>query len=78
MQIAWVGVVIGVLIVGKAAYIMFAQREFWANKAEECVIDSIPIQVNRGDIISADGQLLATYVPEYKLFLATGSSTPDE
>ena len=69
MLIAWIGVVIGLIIIGKAAYIMFAEREFWAQKADECVIDSIPIQVNRGDIISADGQLLATYVPEYKLYL---------
>ncbi len=77
MHIAWFGVLVGLLIIVKAAYIMFAQREFWANKAEECVIDSIPIQVNRGDIISADGQLLATYVPEYKLYLDYNIYEPD-
>ena len=35
MLIAWIGVVIGLIIIGKAAYIMFAEREFWAQKAEE-------------------------------------------
>ncbi|MCH5178625.1 MAG: transpeptidase family protein [Prevotellaceae bacterium] len=67
--IAGIGVLLGIFIIGKAAYIMFVERDFWAAKAEECVFDSIPIQVNRGDIISADGQLLATYVPEYKIYL---------
>ena len=69
MLIAWLGVLLGIAIIGKAAYIMFAQGDMWARIAETCVIDSTLISVNRGDIISADGQLLATYVPEYKLFM---------
>ena len=77
MLIAWIGVAIGLLIIGKAAKIMFVDREFWAQKAEECVFDSIPIPVNRGDIISADGQLLATYVPEYRLYLDYNIYEPD-
>lgn len=77
MLLAWIGVLVGLLIVGKAAYIMFAQRDFWAKKAEECVFDSIPLSVNRGDIISADGQLLATYVPEYKIYLDYNIYEPD-
>lgn len=60
---------LGVIIVGKAAYTMFAERTKWAEIAKTCVIKSIPIPVNRGNIISADGQLLATYVPEYKLYV---------
>lgn len=69
MIISWLLVLLGICIVGKAAYIMFAQRDQWAEIAKTCVKDSIIIPVNRGDIISADGQLLATLVPEYKIYM---------
>ena len=61
--------ILGIIIVGRAAYTMFAERTKWAEIAKTCVIKSTPIPVNRGNIISADGQLLATYVPEYKLYM---------
>lgn len=69
MITSWVFTLIGILIVGKAAYIMFAEREKWADFAKDCVISNITIPVDRGDIISADGQLLATYVPEYYIYI---------
>ncbi len=48
---------------------MFGEREKWEEIAQKCVIDSVTLNVSRGDIVAADGQLLATYVPEYKLYL---------
>jgi len=69
MILAWLVVLLGIAIVGKAAYTMFVKRTMWEKVAETLVIDSVQIKVNRGDILSCDSQLLATYVPEYKIFM---------
>ncbi len=69
MLVSAVFALVGIVIVGRAAYIMFAERTKWAEIAKTCVVESVPVPVNRGNIISADGQLLATYVPEYKIFM---------
>lgn len=69
MIVATLAALVGILIVAKAAYIMFGEREKWERIAESCVIDSVKLNVSRGDIVAADGQLLATYIPEYKLYL---------
>ena len=64
MVFSWLFALLGLIIVGKAAYLMFGERTKWAEISKSCVRNNITIGVNRGDIISADGQLLATYVPE--------------
>ncbi len=69
MVISGVLVLTGIIIVGKAAYIMFGERTKWAEIAKTCIVESVPVPVNRGNIISSDGQLLATYVPEYKIYM---------
>lgn len=69
MIVAALGILVCLAIVFQAARIMFGQREKWEKIAQECVIDSVTLNVTRGDIVAADGQLLATYVPEYKIYL---------
>ncbi len=69
MVISGLLTLLGIIIVAKAAYTMFAERTKWAEIAKTCVVESVPVPVNRGNIISADGQLLATYVPEYKIYM---------
>jgi len=59
----------GVAIVGKAMYIMTAQKDYWTVVQEKLKHDSIPVKPNRGNILSCDGQLMASSIPEYKIFM---------
>ncbi len=56
-------------IIGKAAYTMFVKRSFWVQVSERKVKEDIQIAPTRGNIFSADGQLLATSLPEYKVYI---------
>lgn len=57
------------VMLGKAAYMMTAQRDYWMKVAERVKFDSLPIAPARGNILSCDGQLMVSSLPEYKLFL---------
>ena len=60
---------ITVAMLGKAAYMMTAKRDYWMKVAEKVKRDSMPILPLRGNILSCDGQLMASSLPEYKLYL---------
>ena len=70
---------VGVAIVGKALYIMTAQKDYWAKVQEQLKHDSIPVKPNRGNILSCDGQLMASSIPEYRIFMdfQTGGAERD-
>lgn len=68
-MIAFIFTLIGILIVVKAAYTMFVQREYWKEVKERFVRENVRVHPKRGNIFSADGQLLATSLPEYKIFM---------
>ncbi len=61
--------ILGVAIVAKAAYIMFVERSFWQQVSERNVKENVIIPASRGNILSADGQLLATSSPDYKVYI---------
>lgn len=67
--IAWGMVLLAVCIVCKAGYIMTAEREYWGKVADRLVSDSVPVKPTRGNILGADGQLLASSLPEYLLYI---------
>ena len=56
-------------MLGKATYMMTAQRDYWMAVAKRVKFDSLPIQPARGTILSCDGQLMVSSLPEYKLFI---------
>lgn len=56
-------------VLGKALYIMTAKRSFWVQVADRVKRDSVPVKPNRGNILSCDGQLMASSLPEFKLFM---------
>lgn len=58
---------IAVAVICKASYIMTAKRDYWQQVADRVKRDSVPIKPTRGDILSCDGQLLASSLPEYTL-----------
>ena len=62
-------IVIGVLIVAKAAYTMFFERDYWERVAKQVERDNVEIEANRGNILSSDGKLMASSLPEYYLYM---------
>jgi cell division protein FtsI (penicillin-binding protein 3) len=60
---------IGFAIIGKAMYIMTAKKTYWTQVASRLKRDSVSVKPNRGNILSCDGQLMASSIPEYKVFV---------
>ena len=60
---------VAVLVVAKTAYIMTAKRDFWMQVADRVKVDSLQTPSQRGNILSCDGQLLASSLPQYKVFI---------
>lgn len=62
-------VLVGIAIVFKAGVIMFAERQYWKDVADRFVKENVTVPPNRGNIISSDGQLMASSLPEYKIYM---------
>ena len=69
LAIAVVMTVVGIAIVGRALYLMTAKKEYWTEVASRLKHDSIPMKPTRGNILSSDGQLMATSIPEYRIYM---------
>ena len=69
MAIALVLTVIGFAVIGKAFYIMTAKKQYWTEVADRLKRDSVLVKPNRGNILSCDGQLMASTIPEYRIFM---------
>lgn len=59
----------GLVILFKAAYLMTVDRDYWLAVNAKFESEYKPLPATRGNILSADGQLLATSLPEYRIFL---------
>ena len=68
-MVAVVLTVLGVAILGRALYIMTAKKEYWTEVADRLKRDSVSVKPNRGNILSCDGQLMASSIPEFKMFI---------
>ena len=68
---------IGFAIVGKAMYIMTAKKDYWTQVASRLKRDSVSVKPARGNILSCDGQLMATSIPEYKIYMDFQAGTDD-
>lgn len=60
---------IGVAIVVKASITMFAERQYWQDVADRFVKENVTVKPNRGNIISSDGKLMASSLPEYRIYM---------
>ncbi|WP_321435994.1 penicillin-binding protein [uncultured Bacteroides sp.] len=60
---------IGVAIIVKAGIVMFAERQYWKDVADRFVKENVIVHPSRGNIISADGKLMASSLPEYKIYM---------
>ncbi len=59
----------GIAVLGRAAYIMTAEKDYWTEVASRLTRDSVSVKPNRGNILSCDGQLMASSIPEFKIFM---------
>ena len=69
---------IGVAIVVKAGITMFAERQYWQDVADRFVKENVTVKPNRGNILSSDGKLMASSLPEYKIYMDFMSGERDE
>lgn len=69
VAIASVLTVVAIAVVAKAGYIMTAKKAYWMEVANRVKDDNVPMQPTRGNILSCDGQLLASTLPEFKIYL---------
>jgi len=60
---------LGIAIVAKTAIIMFAERDYWHKVADRLKKENVAIPANRGNILSGDGRLMASSLPEYKIYM---------
>ena len=65
--LAFVLTVGAIAVLGQAAYIMTAKKTYWMKVASRVRQDSVRTQPIRGNILSCDGQLLASSLPEFKI-----------
>ena len=78
MMIAFIMTFLGLAVIGKALYIMTAKKQYWTAVADRLKRDSVSVKPNRGNILSCDGQLMATSIPEYKIFMDFQASAFDD
>lgn len=70
----FVMVVLGLSIIGKAAYIQFVEGDEWREKAKKLSIRYENIEATRGNILAADGSLMAASVPIFELRIDAGNT----
>jgi len=56
-------------VVGKTLYLQTAKRDYWMKVAARVKKDSVEVKPNRGNILSCNGELMASTLPEYKIFM---------
>ena len=59
----------GIAVVVKAGFIKFAEQGYWKDVADRFVREGVPVKPNRGNILSADGKLMASSLPEYRIYM---------
>lgn len=59
----------GLAVLVKAGVIMFAERQYWKDVADRFVREGVTLKPNRGNILSADGKLMASSLPEYRIYM---------
>ena len=60
---------LAVIVVAKAGYIMSAKRAYWMEVASRVKKDSVAVKAIRGNILSCNGEIMASSLPEYRLFI---------
>ena len=67
--IALIMSLIAIAVVAKSAYIMIAQKDYRLEVAAKQKKDNVPLLPTRGNILSSDGELMASSLPEFKVYI---------
>jgi cell division protein FtsI (penicillin-binding protein 3) len=67
-------VLVGLGIIGKAVYIQIFEGDMWREKGKVMNLKVEKIEANRGNIMAADGSLLAASVPLFHLRVDAGNT----
>jgi cell division protein FtsI (penicillin-binding protein 3) len=62
-------VLVAIAIICKAGYTMSAKRSYWLEVGSRLKVDSAIVSPVRGNILSCDGQPMASSLPEYRIYL---------
>lgn len=57
----------GIIIIGKAAIIMFIERDDWNKIKEKNIKYNVPIDAHRGNFLDDNGGLIVSTLPRYRL-----------
>ena len=60
---------VAIAVIVKAGIIMFGERQYWTDVADRYIKENVVVHPTRGNIISADNKLMASSLPEYKIFM---------
>ena len=60
---------IGICVLIKAGIIMFKERGYWQDVAARFVRENVSVPSTRGNILSSDGKLMASSLPEYRIYM---------
>lgn len=60
---------IGVYILGTALSTMLFKADYWDQVSQRFISDSLRVEAMRGNILSADGQVMVASLPKYRLFM---------
>lgn len=60
-----------IAVLGKIIYIQTVERDEWLKVAEKQVPTNRPIKATRGNILDCNGQLLASSMPQYYMYMDT-------
>ena len=67
--IAVVLTLVGTAILGKTLYVMTAKKTYWTKVASRLVREDDTVPAARGNILSCDGQLMASSIPQYIVYM---------
>ncbi len=71
---------VSLLLVYRTVYISIWEGDKWREKGENLYLDYRPVEAERGNILAADGSLLATSIPYFDIYMdpnSTGMSEED-
>ena len=61
--------IVAISVIAKAGFLMFVKRGYWEKVADRFVKEDVITKPTRGNILSEDGKLMASSLPEYRIFL---------
>ncbi len=67
--VAYAMLVFAVLVLIKVVYISTVEREYWLEVASRLTRDSVDVKPVRGNILSCDGRLMASSLPEFRMYM---------